>query len=265
MSNDLELLRRYAAGESQGEEAFAELVRRHLNLVFSAALRMLGNDAHRAEDVSQMVFANLARHAGDIPSATILAGWLHRDACFKALEVLRGERRLRTREEIAMNETPRDPDIDWGQLRPEFDQSLNQLRECDRDALLLRFFEGLSLAELGQRLGVGESRASRRVSNALNKLRGVLRRRGITTTASALASVLAVQGVSAAPANLAGVITAQSLALIPAASTVAAGLGSSTITSSPSTLLLAMKTKWIVLGGIAAVILGSVSFVAFRH
>jgi RNA polymerase sigma factor (sigma-70 family) len=265
MSDDLELLRRYAAGESGSEEAFGELVRRHLNLVFSAGLRILGPDLHRAEDVSQMVFTNLARRASKIPPGTVLAGWLHRDACFKALEVLRGERRLRAREDRAMNETPPDSDFDWEQLRPELDQSLNDLPESDRIALLLRFFEGVSLTELGRRLGVSESRASRRVSNALHKLRCALRRKGITTTVSALAAVLTAQGLSAAPANLAAAITAQSLALVSASSTAAIGICSSVSIPATSTLLLAMKTKWITLVSIAVLFLGSATFIVVRQ
>lgn len=279
MSEDLQLLRRYAAGTTGSEEAFAELVRRHLNLVFSAAARVLGPDPHRAEDVAQLVFTNLARRAREIPDGTVLAGWLHRDACFKARELFRRERRLKSREESAMQEAhPPGDDVAWEQLRPILDESLQELSGPDRDALLLRFFERLSLTELGGRLGVGESGASRRVSQALERLRSVLARRGVTTTAAALGLVMTTQSVTAAPAGLAAAITAQSLASVAIAGSASAGAVASTAaTTSTSaalststsafnlpfaTTLLAMKTKWIVVGAVLLVLLGGTGFVA---
>lgn len=273
MSEDLQLLRRYAAGTTGSEEAFAELVRRHLNLVFSAATRVLGPDPHRAEDVAQLVFTNLARRAREIPEGTVLAGWLHRDACFKAREVFRRERRLKTREETAMQEAnPSGDDVAWEQLRPILDESLQELSGPDRDALLLRFFERLSLLELGGRLGIGESGASRRVSQALERLRSILSRRGVTTTAAALGLVMTAQSVSAAPTGLAATITAQSLAAasgavaataITVSTTTASGSVSASSLNLPfATTLLAMKTKWIVLGTVLLVLLGGTGFVA---
>lgn len=279
MSEDLQLLRRYATGTTGSEEAFAELVQRHLNLVFSAAARVLGPDPHRAEDVAQLVFTNLARRAREIPDGTILAGWLHRDACFKARELFRRERRLKSREESAMQEAhPPGDDVAWEQLRPILDESLQELSGPDRDALLLRFFERLSLTELGGRLGVGESGASRRVSQALERLRSILARRGVTTTAAALGLVMTTQSVTAAPAGLAATITAQSLAAASVAlagsasagavaSTTAATSTSATLSTSTlplpfATTLLAMKTKWIVVGAVLLVLLGGTGFVA---
>src|SRR6476646_7173615 len=64
MNSDSELLCRYV--EARCEDAFAELVRRHVNLVYSAALRQVNGDAHLAQDVAQNVFADLARKAATL-------------------------------------------------------------------------------------------------------------------------------------------------------------------------------------------------------
>lgn len=270
MSEDHQLLKRYATGEPGAEEAFAELVRRHINLVYAAAVRMLGCDTHRAEDVVQLVFTNLARRAREIPATTILAGWLHRDATFKALEARRAERRLRNREELAMKEAdPASPEVDWQALRPVLDQSLNELSEPDRSALLLRFFENRNLGEVGKRLGVGESGASRRVAAALDKLRSVLARRGVRTTAGALALVLTTHTVQAAPAGLASTVITTSLGSLGVAGTGSASAATAAISplsNSPlPTLVLAMKAKSIAVLALALVLVGSVGFVVIHH
>src|SRR5579871_3098726 len=79
---DSELLRRYA--DERSEVAFAELVRRHLDLVYSVALRQVAGDVHLAEDVAQQVFAALARKAGTLVGRPALSGWLYRSAHFTA-------------------------------------------------------------------------------------------------------------------------------------------------------------------------------------
>src|SRR5712671_2420328 len=121
MMDDWQLLARYVKEGSQ--EAFAELVARHLNFVYSAALRQVGA-RQAAEDVTQIVFANLARKAGSLSRQTVLAGWLHRDARFTALDVLRAERRRQAREQEAfsMNTPGPEPSPDWEQVRPWLDE-----------------------------------------------------------------------------------------------------------------------------------------------
>src|SRR6185295_2966833 len=96
---DAELLRRYAAEKL--EAAFAELVRRHLTPVYAYALRQVGGDAHLAEDVTQVVFATLARKAGTLAERHVLGGWLCRTTHFAARDVVRAERRRRAREQEA--------------------------------------------------------------------------------------------------------------------------------------------------------------------
>src|SRR5262245_28500806 len=211
--SDWELLEIYVLHGSQ--DAFSELVNQHIALVHSSAVRLVNGDAHLAQDIAQLVFANLARQAAKLPRSTILAGWLHRDTYYTALDLLRKEarRRAREKEAVAMNDLERESaSVDWQQVRPFLDQALEQLPPTDRDALLLRFFEQRSLAEIGERLGFGESGASHRISRALEKLRNVLVSRGVTTTAATLSVLLAAHGVQPIPTGLATALASASLA-----------------------------------------------------
>ncbi|HEX4264828.1 MAG TPA: sigma-70 family RNA polymerase sigma factor [Verrucomicrobiae bacterium] len=208
MTPDNELIRRYA--ESRSEDAFAELVRRHVNLVYSAAIRQVGGDAHLAQDVAQTVFTDLARKAASLSKRQTLTGWLYTSTHFAAAKIVRGESRRRDREEKFMREPLHEtaPDADWEKLRPILDEALHGLKETDREAVLLRFFENRAFAEVGAKLGMNENAARMRVERAVEKLRSLLARRGITTTV-ALAAVISANAVQVAPAGLtSGLITA---------------------------------------------------------
>lgn len=211
MLDDRQLLHRYAADGS--ETAFRELVERHLNLVYSVALRRVGNDAHLAQDVCQLVFTDLARKARSLPPNIVLAGWLHRASRYAAAHLIRTNQRRQRREQeaVAMNEIKSDS-ANWEAIRPTLDAALDQLNQTDRDALLLRFFEQCSLAEVGRSLGLTEDTARKRVSRALDKLRSILVRRGFTTTAATLSAVISAHAVQVAPAGLAATLVTTSLA-----------------------------------------------------
>ncbi|HLX70515.1 MAG TPA: sigma-70 family RNA polymerase sigma factor [Verrucomicrobiae bacterium] len=206
MTPDVELLRDYARTKS--EEAFAELVRRHVNLVYSAALRQVGGDTHLAQDVAQTVFTDLARKAASLCRRESLTGWLYTSAHFAAANIVRGEHRRRDREEQFMREPIQDnaTAADWEKLRPMLDSVMHELKETDREAVLLRYFENRPFAEVGARLRVNENTARMRVERALEKLRGLLAKRGIATGA-ALASVISSNAVQMAPAALPGNLT----------------------------------------------------------
>jgi len=212
MIEDAELLRRYA--DEKSETAFAELVRRHLDLVYSVALRQVAGDAHLAEDVSQRVFAALARKARALSACSSLSGWLYRAAHFAASDAVRTERRRRAREQevfaMNQNQTPSDP-VDWDRVRPVLDAAIAELGERDRDALSLRFLEGRPFAEVGVRLRLTENAARMRVDRALDKLHVALGRRGVTSTATAIGIALA-NPAAAAPAGLAVSVTSTALA-----------------------------------------------------
>ena len=156
MMLDNELLRLYA--ETQSEEAFAEVVRRHLDCVYSAALLQVNGDAHLAQDVAQMVFTDLARKAAALSKREFLTGWLFTSTHFAAANAVRKEQRRRRREQHAysMNDliqTPA-PDLDWQQLRPVLDKAMHDLKDADRAVILMRYFENRQFAEMGEQLGL---------------------------------------------------------------------------------------------------------------
>jgi RNA polymerase sigma factor (sigma-70 family) len=221
MTEDSQLLRRYT--EERAEPAFGELVTRHIDLVYSAALRVAGGDRHLAQDVAQRVFADLARKATSLPRGVVLAGWLYRHACFTAAKAVRAERRRKSREQTAMEMNALHDNIEpsWEQIAPVLDEAMNQLSARDRDAIVLRFLKQQDFRAVGSALGVGEDAAQKRVSRALEKLRMFLRRRGVTLTATVLGTTLATEAVVAAPTGLAISVTAASLA----GATAAAGTG----------------------------------------
>lgn len=214
MDHDLELLRRYA--ERGDQDAFAEVVRRHLDWVHSAALRQVNGDAHFAADVAQAVFTDLARKARTVSALPMLGGWLFTSTRFAAAKTVRTEQRRRARETEAqlMQELERDQDsvLDWTRVRAVLDSALADLKPDDRDAIVLRFFEGRDFAEVGNALGLTANAARMRVERALEKLHAALETRGVTSTAAALATALAAQSVAAAPAGLAASVTGAALA-----------------------------------------------------
>jgi len=162
MVEDAELLARYAGQRS--ESAFAELVRRHLNVVHATALRLAGGDAHLAQDITQTVFIELARQAPRLAGKP-LAGWLHTTTRFTAAKTVRSEvrRRQREQESCAMNVNDSRPETNWDQLRPVLDTALGELSEHDREAVLLRYFHGREFRAVGAALGVSEDAARMRV------------------------------------------------------------------------------------------------------
>jgi len=213
---DSDLLRQYS--EHRDEAAFAEVVRRYVDLVYAAALRQTNGDSALAEDVTQATFTELARQASKLIDRTTLAGWLHTTARFLALRQVRTEHRRRTREQeaLAMHETSTPPatlDLTWEQLRPILDEAVSQLNDEDRDAVLLRYFQNKTHREVGEQLGLSENTARMRVERALDKLRAQFSKRGVTTTAALLASALgALAAGTVTPAGFAGSLAEKSFA-----------------------------------------------------
>ena len=200
---DWELLQNYV--KIRSEAAFAELVQRNIDWMYSLALRRVG-DPQLAQDVVQSVFALLARKAGSMRAGTVLGGWLFRSTCFVAKCSLRAERRRKSREEIAsaMMTTahPDETELLWERLAPHLDDAVASLSEGDRSAVLLRFYQKKSLSEVGQHLGLSEEAAKKRVSRTVEKLRDYLTRRDVTLGGAVLAGLLVEKVVQAAPAAL---------------------------------------------------------------
>lgn len=209
MPEDTELLRLYV--ETGSEAAFTALVERYLPLVYSAALRQMGGDHHQAQEVAQAAFTVLARKADGLQRHPALVGWLYLTTHRLAAKACRVGRRRHLREQEAhhMHHEADSPSTatDWNELRPVVDEALSQLKDEDRTAVLLRFFENRPHAEIGARLGLSENAARMRVDRALDTLRSVLARRGITSTALALGTALSGHAVTAPPVGLAVAIS----------------------------------------------------------
>ena len=223
MTDSQQLLAEYARNGS--DAAFGELVTRYVDLVYSTALRLVEGDTHRAEDVAQTVFVDLARVARTLPKDVSLGGWLHRDTCFVAGHAMRGERRRQSRERqaVEMNALENNSEADFSRVAPVLDEAINELGEADRTAILLRFFEQQDFRAVGLALGSNEDAARMRVTRALEKLEGFLKRRGVTTSAASLGVVLTANAVQAAPVGLAVTIsTAAALAGTTLATTATA-------------------------------------------
>ncbi|HWQ90054.1 MAG TPA: sigma-70 family RNA polymerase sigma factor [Clostridia bacterium] len=214
-NTDLDLLARYT--RQHAEDAFAEIVRRHLDLVFSAALRQV-RSPQLAEEVAQSAFTDLARQAHRLAPGTVLTAWLYQVTRRTAIDVVRREARRQLREHTAyeltaMNtaalsgQNPMEPDADWTHIEPLLDEAMEALGEPDRAAVLLRYFENKSLREVGQILGTNEDAARKRVSRAVERLREFLAKRGVAAGASGLVIVISANAVQAAPAGLAATIS----------------------------------------------------------
>jgi len=220
--DDMTLLREYAANNS--EPAFAELVSRRLNFVYSSALRQV-RDPHLAGEITQAVFIILAQKAGRISDKTILTGWFFRTTRFAALAQMRAcaKRSMRTaivEKELQMQteDSSPAPDEIWNQMSPLLDEALAALGEKDRQAVLLRFFENKSLAEVGNKLGMGEDTARKRVSRALEKLNRYFAKRGVNSTAETIAGTISANSIQAVPMALAKSVAALAVAKGAAAS-----------------------------------------------
>jgi RNA polymerase sigma factor (sigma-70 family) len=247
--SDLDLLKQFARDHSQ--DAFSEIVRRHVDLVYSAALRQV-RSSQLAEEVAQSVFSDLARNAGKLKPDTVLTPWLYAVTRRTAVDVARKESRRQLREQIAvemnsMNATAND----WNEIGPLLDDAMAALDETDRSVILLRFFENKSLREVGESLKISDDAAQKRASRAVERLREFFSKRNVTVGASGLAVLLAANAVQAAPVGLAAAISAAAV-LTGAAATAMA------ITA---TKVIAMTTmQKIIIGAALAAAVGTGAF-----
>ena len=257
MTSDLDLLRRFARENSQ--DAFAEIVRRHLNLVYSAALRQV-RSPQLAEEISQSVFADLARSGtGILPvnETNSLAPRLYAVARRTAIDAIRKESRRQLREQIAvemndMNATAND----WMQIEPLLDDAMAALDETDRSAILLRYFENKSLREVGESLKISDDAAQKRVSRAVERLREFFTKQKITVGASGLAVLISANAVQAAPIGLTATISA-------AAIWTGTAVKTSTIIAATKSIAMTTLQKTII-GATLAIVAGTGIFEAHQ-
>jgi RNA polymerase sigma factor (sigma-70 family) len=255
METDAELLGRYARGRD--EAAFAELVRRHLSLVYGSACRESAGDLDAARDTAQLVFVELARKAASLAKHPALAGWLYTSVRRVGASARRADcRRVRREQEThAMNPTRGEPAEQpaWNDLRPLIDDAMHDLNEGDRGAVVLRFFEEKSLQEIGAEFGVSANAARMRVDRALERLRVALDKRGLKSAASGLAAALAAGAVATAPKGLAATVTGAALAA-----------GVSVAISAPALFTFLTMTK-IKIAAAAALVVSAASFALWQE
>lgn len=233
--DDNALLREYV--ERGSEEAFATLVMRHINKVYSVALRHTSNP-NQAKEITQVVFITLAGKARRLNPRVILSAWLYQTARLTAVTFIRSEiRRIRREQEVYMqnasNENENESEA-WKQIAPLLDAAMADLNETDRQAVVLRFFDGKSMREVGTALGANEDTARKRVNRAMEKLQRFLIKRGVISTTAILSEAISVHSVQVAPAALAKAVTAAALAQ---------GASSSTLTLSKGALKVMAWSK----------------------
>ena len=258
-TDDMTLLRDYVANNS--ETAFETLVSRRVNFVYSAAMRQV-RDPHLAAEITQTVFVILAQKAARIPEKTILGGWLFKTTRFVAMDEMRKLARHRQYEQEADMELeiqPTAPEPVWEQMSPLLDAALAALGEQDRQALLLRFFENKSLAEVGNHLATNEDTAGKRVMRALEKLRRYFSKHGVASSTSTIAGAISTHSVQGAPAALAKTITAAALAH----SATTAGSPLTFIKGALKLMAWTKTTTAVVIGGV--ILAAGTATLAIKH
>ncbi len=229
--------------ENGSETAFTELVSLHVDLVYSAAVRLAAGDAHTAEDITQTVFTDLARKIPSMDPHVLLGGWLYRHTFYVASKIIRGEHRRRQREQAAADlmhlETQSSVDSDsWQEIEGQLDEAMNHLPERDRNAILLRFFEKQDLRQIGATLGVSDDAAQKCVARAIDKLRGILEGQEIKVSAASLGAVLMTNAVNAAPAAIVSGMSSTALLSAASLSSTTTGISFANIAKVPVAILL---------------------------
>jgi len=254
---DQPLLRDFT--ERRSEAAFTELVRKYVDLVYSAAFRMTG-EAHSAQDVTQAVFLALAQNAARLTKHPVLSGWLHTTARNLAAKHVRAavRRQHHEQEAAAMNELlSTAPDASWEEIAPHLDAALGELTELERDAVLLRYFEKQSAAEIATRLGTTPESAQKRVSRGVDHLREFFAKRGVRIGAGGLAVVISANAVQAAPPGLA--LTISTIA------TTASTVATSTAIATTKPILMTAIQKTLITATIAVVFAGTTLYQAKQN
>jgi RNA polymerase sigma factor (sigma-70 family) len=257
--DDLAFLSRYA--HQRDERAFAALVRRHVDLVYSAAVRRVG-DRQLAEDVTQAVFVILAKKAKSIRTGP-LSAWLLSTVRYASAHALKIDSRRRRHEQAAAtaagqyrdasgagacSSNPADVLV-WQEVARQLDDAVLGLPGPDRRAVLLRYFEGRAISDVAAELNVSEGAAKQRIGRAVQKLRERLSRRGVALVgeldATFLPSLLASHAVRAAPPGLVNAACAAATGAAAGAGASAGAAAGISIAKGAMTMMAWAKTKLV--------------------
>jgi RNA polymerase sigma factor (sigma-70 family) len=201
MLDDSELLSSYA--HDRNPAALRQIVERHINFVYSAALRQTG-DPHVAQDITQAVFVLFAQRAWRLKPGIVIKGWLFNAARYVVANARRGEARRRKHErEAAVMRPEISAEAKVSDVSAHLDEALAGLPEKDRRVLFMRYFEDMPFASLGEVLGVSENAAQKRVLRALDRVKHLLVRRGVAISGASIDGVLEASALQAAPLHLA--------------------------------------------------------------
>ncbi len=229
--------------EAGNESAFASLVQRHADLVYATARRQVGNEA-LAQEITQNVFITLARKSGALRGSATVSGWLYRATLLESRRTLRTELRRQRRETVAfeLSQAARTGDSPWAGVGPLLDEALTRLREGDRLAVLLRYFEGKPFRDVGRTLGISEDAAQKRVAKSLAELTSFFQRRGfhVSCTGAAGAGLFA-EATTAAPLAVVASATQAGLA-------TAGGAGWLGLSTMAFKIMNLTKLQWASLG-----------------
>lgn len=202
---DEELIRQFASAGDHN--AFADVVYRHIDSVYSMALRLTGGDHAASDDISQAVFVLLSRKCKSLGSSLVLQRWLFvaTRLCHRGWKRQEDRRRIREqrsaqmRSEAVVQETP-----PWQSIAPLLDELVAKLGQSDRDAVRMRFYLGMTYSQIGLAMHISEDAARKRLERAVDRLRGMFERHGIHCAAGGLAAAMTSNTTHAAPIEFAG-------------------------------------------------------------
>ena len=189
--NDWQLVSAYVHGD---EGAFADLVAKYFRMVYTIAVRQVG-DPHLAEEVAQSVFIILSRKANRLSSSVSVCGWLVQTTRFVSRDAVKMRQRRQQNEQEFASSLDRTAARTTSQTAIEamLDEALLALTAAEQAGVMAHFFEGRNFKEIGEMLAISEDGAQKRVSRSLAKLRGFLTRRGAKVPLTALAGLLTAQ------------------------------------------------------------------------
>jgi len=246
------LLQRFA--HSGDAEAFSQIVNLHSSMVYGACLRVLG-DTDKAMDAAQETFFQLLKNAETITGS--LAGWLHRVATRKAIDIIRKDSTRRRHHAQYSPEKPKEAS-QWKDISPHIDQALGEIDDQTRRIIIDHYLQSKSQIEIADEQEISQATVSRRIDAGITQLREKLQKRGLIIAAAALANLFTQNAVEAAPAMLAKELAKMSLVAAGSSATAATTTAAASTTKAAAAVTAGIKAKIITAAAVAVIGAGSV-------